>query len=33
MEESVINIDQEILGGTPVFSEIRVPIKNLFDFG
>jgi len=28
----VINIDKEILGGTPVFSGTRVPIKNLFDY-
>ena len=28
----VINIDNEILGGTPVFNGTRVPIKNLFDY-
>jgi len=28
----VINIDKEILGGTPVFMGTRVPIKNLFDY-
>jgi len=28
----VINIDPEILGGTPVFFGTRVPIKNLFDY-
>jgi uncharacterized protein (DUF433 family) len=28
----VINIDAEILGGTPVFYGTRVPIKNLFDY-
>jgi uncharacterized protein (DUF433 family) len=28
----VINIDNEILGGTPVFDGTRVPIKNLFDY-
>lgn len=27
----VINIDPEILGGTPVFSGTRVPIESLFD--
>ena len=32
MPERVINIDQEILGGTPVFYGTRVPIKNLFDY-
>lgn len=28
----VINIDSEILGGTPVFNGTRVPLKNLFDY-
>ncbi len=32
MDSGVINIDPEILGGTPVFSGTRVPIKNLFDY-
>jgi uncharacterized protein (DUF433 family) len=32
MNNKVINIDKEILGGTPVFSGTRVPIKNLFDY-
>lgn len=32
MERKVINIDPEILGGTPVFNGTRVPIKNLFDY-
>lgn len=32
MERQVINIDPEILGGTPVFFGTRVPIKNLFDY-
>ncbi len=32
MLEKVINVDPEILGGTPVFSGTRVPIKNLFDY-
>lgn len=27
-----INIDPEIMGGTPVFVGTRVPIKNLFDY-
>lgn len=31
MESRIINIDPEILGGTPVFYGTRVPIKNLFD--
>ena len=30
MDTRVINIDPEILGGTPVFFGTRVPIKNLF---
>lgn len=32
MSLQVINIDKEILGGTPVFYGTRVPIKNLFDY-
>jgi uncharacterized protein (DUF433 family) len=32
MDGQVINIDPEILGGTPVFFGTRVPIKNLFDY-
>jgi uncharacterized protein (DUF433 family) len=32
MDVQVINIDPEILGGTPVFAGTRVPIKNLFDY-
>lgn len=31
MSEKVINRDSDILGGTPVFSGTRVPIKILFD--
>lgn len=27
-----INVDKEILGGTPVFAGTRVPVKNLFDY-
>lgn len=30
--ERIINIDREILGGTPVFCGTRVPVKNLFDY-
>ncbi|TAJ96005.1 MAG: DUF433 domain-containing protein [Gammaproteobacteria bacterium] len=29
---SVIDINPEILGGTPVFKGTRVPIQNLFDY-
>lgn len=32
MEKRIINIDPEIMGGTPVFYGTRVPIKNLFDY-
>ena len=32
MKGRSINIDSEILGGTPVFHGTRVPIKNLFDY-
>ena len=32
MESRAINIDPEILGGTPVFYGTRVPIRNLFDY-
>ena len=32
MDTCVIDIDSEILGGTPVFFGTRVPIKNLFDY-
>ena len=30
--EKVINVDSDILGGTPVFWGTRVPVKNLFDY-
>jgi len=30
--EKIINIDSDILGGTPVFWGTRVPVKNLFDY-
>ncbi|MDX2247423.1 MAG: DUF433 domain-containing protein [Bacteroidia bacterium] len=32
MNTRIINIDPDILGGTPVFYGTRVPIKNLFDY-
>ena len=28
---SVVHSDPEILGGTPVFRGMRVPLRNLFD--
>lgn len=31
MSTKVINIDPDILGGTPVFRGTRVPIESLFD--
>lgn len=31
MNDGVIMIDSEILGGTPVFNGTRVPIESLFD--
>ena len=30
--DTVINIDKDILGGTPVFKGTRVPVKNLYDY-
>lgn len=27
-----INVDKDILNGTPVFKGTRVPVKNLFDY-
>lgn len=32
MKYKAINIDPEIMGGTPVFTGTRVPIKTLFDY-
>ena len=32
MKTSVINIDPEIMGGTPVFRGTRVPVQSLFDW-
>ena len=32
VQDKVVHIDPEILGGTPVFNGTRVPIKNLFDY-
>lgn len=32
MNNHIINIDPEIMSGTPVFHGTRVPIKNLFDY-
>lgn len=32
MASPVIQIDPDILGGTPVFAGTRVPVKTLFDY-
>jgi uncharacterized protein (DUF433 family) len=32
MEIDEINIDPEIMSGTPVFTGTRVPVKTLFDY-
>ena len=32
MKDGAINIDPETMGGTPVFTGTRVPVKVLFDF-
>ena len=32
MLETIVQIDPEILGGTPVFRGTRVPVKNLLDY-
>jgi len=30
--KDIVNIDREILGGTPVFRGTRVPVQTLFDY-
>lgn len=32
MNPNVVTVDPDVLGGTPVFRETRVPIQSLFDF-
>lgn len=32
MNSNIVNVDPEVLGGTPVFLGTRVPVKSLFDF-
>ncbi len=32
MKYGAINIDPETMGGTPVFTGTRVPVKALFDY-
>jgi uncharacterized protein (DUF433 family) len=30
--QNVVNVDPEIMSGTPVFAGTRVPLYNLFDY-
>lgn len=32
MQYGQINVDAEIMSGTPVFAGTRVPVQNLFDY-
>ena len=32
MDKKIININPQILSGTPVFNGTIVPVKNLFDY-
>jgi uncharacterized protein (DUF433 family) len=32
MEYGAVNIDREVMGGTPVFTGTRVPVQTLFDY-
>ena len=32
VDKPLVNVDPDILGGTPVFYGTRVPIKNLTDY-
>ena len=32
MNDSVVSISKDVMGGTPVFSGTRVPIQTLIDF-
>ena len=32
MLKTIVQVDPEILGGTPVFRGTRVPVKNLLDY-
>ncbi|TRX45779.1 DUF433 domain-containing protein [Fulvivirga sp. M361] len=32
MSNQLLTISPEVLGGTPVFFNTRVPVKNLFDY-
>lgn len=32
MNQTIIQVNQDIQGGTPVFAGTRVPVKNLFEY-
>ncbi|HWD25876.1 MAG TPA: DUF433 domain-containing protein [Rhizomicrobium sp.] len=32
MKETVVNVDPEIMSGTPVFRGTRVPVRTLIDY-
>ncbi len=32
MQNSVVSVSKEVMGGTPVFTGTRVPVQTLFDF-
>lgn len=32
MKKSVIEINQKVMGGTPVFRDTRVPVQTLLDY-
>ena len=32
MKDGIVNISQEIMGGTPVFAGTRVPVRTLLDY-
>ena len=32
MDDSIVTVSQEVMGGTPVFTGTRVPIQTLLDY-
>jgi uncharacterized protein (DUF433 family) len=32
MKQTVVSIDAEVMGGTPVFAGTRVPVQTLLDY-
>lgn len=32
MNSTFVTIDKDVLGGTPVFKNSRIPVKTLFDY-